>query len=152
MSNKGVLGVISIILLAIGCFFCLFLSPGNGKSGDSYILSTSKKETTETTETTTTSVKNEQAYIVSFTNINEDVLLSRSGNNEIKFSTDDLVNTTWNITKTKNNKGEQCVLYSIDEDNQLIVSVVPECVASQPANVSATLNGKTRTVKIYIED
>lgn len=154
MGNKYILGIISIVLLAIGGFFCLFLSPGNGKGGDSYVLSTKETSTTETTTTTTKNAFNGLTYNISFVEENEDIHLSKSieNNNTIKITTDDLNNTTWNMTRTKNNRGEQCYLYSIDENNAIIVSINPECVPNQPAIVQAVVNNKSRNVKVYIED
>lgn len=154
MNNKFIIGIISVVLLAVGVFFCMFLSPSNGKSGDSYALSTSKTSTTTTETTTTKSLFNGLTYNISFVEENEDVHLSKSieNNNTIKITTDDLTNTTWNMTRTKNNKGEQCYLYSIDEGNAIIVSINSDCVPNQPAIVQAVVNNKSRNVKVYIED
>ena len=79
--KKTLLEILSVGLLAIGVYFCLFMTPNakkDTKESDSYLPST-----VSTTTTTTKPVFKGIEYQVSFTELNEDIHLTTEESTEL---------------------------------------------------------------------
>lgn len=149
--KKTLLEILSVGLLAIGVYFCLFMTPNakkDTKESDSYLPST-----VSTTTTTTKPVFKGIEYQVSFTELNEDIhLTTEESKNTARITTEDLANTKWRITNVNNAQGNQCYLYSQDEENAFIVSLVDGCTVTRPAVLNVTLNNVNKQIKVFIGD
>ena len=151
MKARTLIELASIALLAVGAYFCIFVSPSannKDKESDSYIPTT-----VSTTTTTTKPVFKGIDYKVNFAGLNEDIhLLNQETKNTVRLTTDDLTNTTWEILRVNNPQGNQCYLYSQDEENAFIITLVDGCTVTRPALVNAKLNNETKQIKVYIGD
>ena len=152
MKARTLIEFVSVILLAVGAYFCIFVSPSmdtKDKDSDSYIPTNNSTTTTTTTKPVFKGID----YKVLFTGVNEDIhLLNEDTKNSVRLTTDDLENTSWEITRVNNVQGNQCYLYSQDDENAFIVTLVDGCNVTRPALVTAKLNNETKQIKVYIGD
>ena len=151
MKAKTLIELASVALLAVGAYFCIFVSPSvntKDKESDSYIPTS-----ISTTTTTTKPVFKGIEYKVSFTGLNEDIhLTNEETKNTVRVTTDDLANTTWELTRVNNVQGNQCYLYSQDDENAFIITLVDGCNVTRPALLNAKLNNETKQIKVFIGD
>ena len=151
MKARTLIELASVALLAVGAYFCIFISPSvntKDKESDSYIPTS-----ISTTTTTTKPVFKGIEYKVSFTGLNEDIhLTNEETKNTVRVTTNDLANTTWELTRVNNVQGNQCYLYSQDDENAFIITLVDGCNVTRPALLNAKLNNETKQIKVFIGD